>query len=228
MNIVNNCLSSNITILYKKNSSSHSTIKKINNEILSDGILISKNSTLDLNTSSTNNSFINFIKQITSKNITVKSHLPNIGYYDIVLNSVNSVNSVNKSTKFYNNYYNQNLDGLVIDENVSIEGNLFVKDDITAFSTNIPSDIRLKKNVINIINGLDIINKLRPVRFKWNKNNEEYIGFIAQEVEEVLPNLVKDIEIDGVMIKIIKEDKLLPYIVDSIKNISNRLRKYEC
>jgi hypothetical protein len=228
MNIVNSCSANNITILYKKNSISHSNITNNNNEILSDGILISKGSSLNLNISSTTNNFINFIKVSLPKKLIVKSHLPNIGYYDIAVSSTNTITSINKSNKFYNNYNNLNLDGLVINENVSIEGNFFVKGDITAFAINIPSDIRLKKNVSNITNGLDIINKLRPVSFKWNKTNEEYIGFIAQEVEEILPNLVKDIEIDGVMIKIIKEDKLLPYIVDSIKNISNRLRKYEC
>jgi hypothetical protein len=225
MNIVNNCLSSNITILYKRNSINHIDIKKINNEILSDGISLQKFCNLDIQTIS--NPFITFIKANGSKNIELKSHLPNIGYYNIGIVN-NTINTIIKSNNFYTNYNNEILNGLVINKSFSIQKDLFVKGDITAFSTNIPSDIRLKKNIINITNGLDIINKLRPVKFKWNKNNEEYIGFIAQEVEEVLPNLVKDIEIDGIIIKVIKEDKLLPYIVDSIKNISNRLRKYEC
>jgi hypothetical protein len=223
MSIVNNC-QSNITIFYKKNSSAHINVKNTTtNNILTDGITIKKSSNLDLLTST--NLFITYIKTAPQKIITVKSHIPIIGYYDITITN-NIVNSISKSNTFYPNITNI-FDGLVINKAFSVERELFVRGNITAFSTNVPSDIRLKKNVKDIKNGLTLINNLRPVKFKWNKTNNDYIGFIAQEVQEILPNLVKDIEIDGVIIKVIKEDKLLPYIVDSIKNISNRLRKYE-
>lgn len=132
------------------------------------------------------------------------------------------------SDKFYNWYDpDGSLKGLVIDDNVSIQGELEVRGNITAFANNIFSDIRLKNNVKNITNGLEIINKLRPVSFNWKKNNNESIGFIAQEIEEVLPEFVRDTRLNGETIKTIKQDKLIPYIVDSIKNISNRLKKYE-
>ena len=104
---------------------------------------------------------------------------------------------------------------------------VIVQENITAFDVTIPSDIRLKKDVKDITNGLEIINKLRPVSFNWKKNNNESIGFIAQEIEEVLPEFVRDTRLNGETIKTIKQDKLIPYIVDSIKNISNRLKKYE-
>jgi hypothetical protein len=223
MSIVNNC-QSNITIFYKKNSSTHSSIKTSSSiDILTDGITIKKSSNLDLATST--NPFITYIKTPSQNIITVKSHIPTVGYYDITITN-NIVNSITISNTFYPNITNV-FDGLVINKAFSVEKDLFVRGNITAFSTNVPSDIRLKKDVINITDGLSIINKLRPVQFKWNKTNKDYIGFIAQEVEHILPNLVKEIEIDGGMIKVIKEDKLLPYLVDSIKNISNRLRKYE-
>jgi hypothetical protein len=216
MQITNSCIGSNITIYYKKNTSLHNDIKDDN--ILTDGIPIIKSSNL---------AYLNSVYpfSIGPKKITVKSHLPAVGYYDITIENDN-INNISISDTFYP-YCHSNFEGLVINKDFSIEKELLVKGNITAFSTSIPSDIRLKKDIYNITDGLTIINKLRPVQFKWNKNNEEYIGFIAQEVEHVIPNLVKEIEIDGVMIKVIKEDKLLPYLVDSIKNISNRLRKYE-
>ena len=220
MQIKNSCIGSNITIYYKKNTNLHNSIKNNDNNILTDGIPIIKSSNL-----SYLNNVYPFSNILEAKTITVKSHLPAVGYYDITIDN-NNISNISISDTFYP-YCHSNFEGLVINKDFSIEKELLVKGNITAFSTSIPSDIRLKKDIYNITDGLTIINKLRPVQFKWNKNNEEYIGFIAQEVEHVIPNLVKEIEIDGVMIKVIKEDKLLPYLVDSIKNISNRLRKYE-
>ncbi len=62
------------------------------------------------------------------------------------------------------------------------------------------SDIRLKKNIGNFNNALSKVNELRGVTFEWRKNefpekgfnSEQQIGMIAQEVEKVLPELVKE------------------------------------
>lgn len=222
MTVTNNCDNSNIKVFYKKNTIEHNNIK-FNNKILTDGITIQKNCNLNIDISE--NDFINFTNT-SYKTIIVKSHLPNIGYYDIDINDKIVLN-IKNSDNFYNNYDDNILDGLIINKTFSVQGEVLVKGDITAFSTNIPSDIRLKKDVKEITNGLEIINKLRPVSFKWKKNNKESIGFIAQEIELILPHFVKDTKLDEIPIKTIKQDKLIPYIVDSIKNISNRLKKYE-
>tara|TARA_B100000401_G_C52659139_1_gene649292 strand:+ start:89 stop:769 length:681 start_codon:yes stop_codon:yes gene_type:complete len=224
MIVTNNCHNSNIKVFYKKNTVEHNNIK-YSSKILTDGITIQKNCNLNITTSGDN--FIDYMLNSEFKTIIVKSHLPNIGYYDININN-KIVSDIVISDKFYNNYIDDNiLDGLIINKTFSVQGEVLVKDDITAFSTTIPSDIRLKKDVKEITNGLEIINKLRPVSFKWKKNNKESIGFIAQEIELILPHFVKDTKLDGIPIKTIKQDKLIPYIVDSIKNISNRLKKYE-
>ena len=76
------------------------------------------------------------------------------------------------SDKFYNWYDpDGSLKGLVINDNVSIRKELKVRYNITAFASSMYSDIRLKNNVENITNGLEIINKLRPVSFIWKNNN---------------------------------------------------------
>lgn len=76
-------------------------------------------------------------------------------------------------------------------ENVIITsaGNLTALGNITAFS-----DIRAKENFEPVVNALDIIEKINPVWFDWktefaNGRGRE-TGFIAQEVEQVLPHLV--------------------------------------
>tara|TARA_B000000477_G_scaffold124100_1_gene130857 strand:+ start:4043 stop:4717 length:675 start_codon:yes stop_codon:yes gene_type:complete len=212
--------SPNLTIYYKINSDDHNNFNNNDDSNLTAGIELTKN----VKHSASEQQSLAFIKTNT---ITVKSHLPNIGYYDIEL--VNSIpKNIIMSDKFYNWYDpDGSLKGLVIDDNVSIQGELEVRGNITAFANNIFSDIRLKNNVKNITNGLEIINKLRPVSFTWKNNNKKTIGFIAQEVEEILPEFVRDTTLDDKIIKTIKQDKLIAYIVDSIKNISNRLKKYE-
>lgn len=213
--------SSNLTIYHKINSDDHNNFNDNDGSNLTAGIKLTKD-VLHSASKQQNLSFLN-----TTNTITVKSHLPNIGYYDIEL--VNSIpKNIIMSDEFYNWYDSDgSLKGLVIDENVSIRKELQVRDNITAFASPMFSDIRLKKNVENITNGLEIINKLRPVSFTWKNNNKKTIGFIAQEVEEILPEFVKDTTLDDKIIKTVKQDKLIAYIVDSIKNISNRLKKYE-
>ena len=55
------------------------------------------------------------------------------------------------------------------------------------------SDVNLKQNISTIADGTTVINSLRPVKFDWKaseKGNNQH-GFIAQEVETVLPDAVE-------------------------------------
>jgi trimeric autotransporter adhesin len=97
---------------------------------------------------------------------------------------------------------------------------LWATGEVTAYSA---SDIRLKKNINNIEKPLDIINKLNPVTYNWNEKAKELnssktddvdAGLIAQEVEEVLPNLVHEM---GNGYKSIDYIKVIPYLVGAIK-----------
>jgi hypothetical protein len=58
-----------------------------------------------------------------------------------------------------------------------------------------PSDARLKKDIANASYGLDEVMKLRPVTYAWNEpekhGNGRQVGLIAQEVQQVIPELVK-------------------------------------
>ena len=70
---------------------------------------------------------------------------------------------------------------LIIDSS----GNLTADGNVTAYS-----DVRLKTDIHTINDALGICGKLRGVSYKWLKNNKDGIGVIAQEVEEVLPEVV--------------------------------------
>ena len=55
------------------------------------------------------------------------------------------------------------------------------------------SDLRLKKNVEDYSGGLELINQLRPVSFNYKYGDDkQHLGFIAQEVAEVIPQSVYD------------------------------------
>jgi len=77
---------------------------------------------------------------------------------------------------------------------VDADGDGFFDRDVIAFSTTV-SDKRLKDNVKTIDNAIDKVMRLRGVEFDWNatsRKGQHDIGLIAQEVEEVLPEVVID------------------------------------
>ncbi|MBL7927576.1 MAG: tail fiber domain-containing protein [Bacteroidia bacterium] len=59
------------------------------------------------------------------------------------------------------------------------------------------SDARLKKDVVDFTDGLDALLKIRPVKFKYNNlmpnhTEQEYVGIIAQEMQEIAPYMVEE------------------------------------
>jgi hypothetical protein len=55
------------------------------------------------------------------------------------------------------------------------------------------SDERLKKNIVSIESSLDALMSLHPVKYNWRYQNDDEaksLGFIAQQVESVFPQLV--------------------------------------
>ncbi len=75
---------------------------------------------------------------------------------------------------------------------------LYLHGRIVTTEVNIPSDIRIKKNIYSIENGLTKIRLFNPVRFQYidnlKKSNKEEYGFIAQEIKNNIPNLISEIE----------------------------------
>lgn len=76
--------------------------------------------------------------------------------------------------------------------NVSITGNTSVSGSVSAQTYYHTSDERLKTSIRPFTTGPEIISKLRPVRYFWKDTSEASIGFIAQDVGEVLPEAVKE------------------------------------
>ena len=113
------------------------------------------------------------------------------------------------------------------------DGDFHADGDVTAFSATTGSDRKLKKNIRDLEGSLDKTLKLRGVKFDWKeeKRPNDQLGFIAQEVQEVLPEVVKEVE------TLTKEDEthltvnypaVVPLLVEAIKeqqSIINRLEE---
>ena len=57
------------------------------------------------------------------------------------------------------------------------------------------SSIAIKENIFDFNTTLDKINRVRPVRFNKKKSkNKKEIGFIAEELAEIFPELVENDE----------------------------------
>ena len=93
-----------------------------------------------------------------------------------------------------------------------------------ANSWNTTSDERLKKQIKTINNALEKTIKLRGVIYKWkdsNKSQKNQIGFIAQEVEKIVPEVVnKPINTDDFYS--INYANLTALLVESIKELKKQ------
>jgi hypothetical protein len=111
-------------------------------------------------------------------------------------------------------------------------GNLTCTGDIISFGS--LSDRRLKKNIEAIDKNiaLDVVSRLRGVTFDWredifneSKRNTGDIGFIAQEIEELIPEAVSEYtEINsGEVYKSIKYERLIPYLLVTIQHLLDKV-----
>lgn len=91
-------------------------------------------------------------------------------------------------------------------------GTVVFKGDVCAFS-----DIRLKENIREIESPLSLVKKLTGVRFDWKDTKKSSVGLIAQNVEEVFPELVYT-NAEGV--KSVAYDKLVAVLIEAIKELA--------
>ena len=81
------------------------------------------------------------------------------------------------------------------------------------------SDKNLKENINTIDNSLDIIEKLNAVSFNWKETGRKSYGVIAQELEEVLPELVQT---NDSGIKSVNYDGLIGILLAAVQALSKK------
>lgn len=98
---------------------------------------------------------------------------------------------------------------------------------IAARSTSITglSDISEKENIQPLETGLNEVLALQPRRFDWkNGSGQNIAGFVAQEVETVLPDLVEEYKVDEQTTKRgLKMGDMIPTLVKAIQELKAEL-----
>jgi hypothetical protein len=95
---------------------------------------------------------------------------------------------------------------------------------LTATDLNSSSDARLKKDVATVTSALDKVDALRGVTFTWKDSNVKSIGLIAQEVKEVLPEIISTDD-DGFMG--IRYTNVIGVLVEAIKELKADFEAYK-
>jgi hypothetical protein len=63
------------------------------------------------------------------------------------------------------------------------------------------SDRSLKENIVPLHDILDKVMRLTPVSFQWRSSKSESLGFVAQEVEQIFPELVNSVTLEDKAVK---------------------------
>ena len=135
-----------------------------------------------------------------------------------VLNIGNNATSSNKTSG-----------ALVVTGGVGIGGALNVGGDITAFAS---SDETLKENLVAIPNAVSKVGIITGYTFSWKADTGyDYLdsktdtGVIAQQVEALgLPGITTTRD-DGT--KAVRYDRLVPLLIEAIKELSNKVKSLE-
>ena len=97
-----------------------------------------------------------------------------------------------------------------------------------AFSTTIASDENLKDNITTITDAVTKVEAIKGVTFKWKENNSESAGVIAQDVEKILPEVVRTVSNpDGNSYKAVNYGGLTSILIEAIKDLSARIKVLE-
>jgi hypothetical protein len=116
---------------------------------------------------------------------------------------------------------------LTMDTKLSLGNNNFDCNNITAFNVTAvsfsqTSDIKLKKNIIDIpLEDINKLTQLYPKKYNMINDSNDHYGFIAQDIETVYPNLVSIY--DKKDTKSINYIELIPIMVQQINNLTNEV-----
>ena len=110
----------------------------------------------------------------------------------------------------------------VTSSGVSVTGDMTASGNVTAYS-----DSRLKTDISTINDALGTVGKLRGVNYKWLRSGQSDIGVIAQEVESVVPEVVKTTEVAGLdgmeEVKSVDYGRLVGVLINAINELKTEV-----
>lgn len=104
-----------------------------------------------------------------------------------------------------------------------VGGNLTASGSVRGDTIRATSDARVKINVTDLVGAQRAIARLRPVRFCWKKTCQGDYGFIAQEVREVIPELVSGDENKEVLS--LNYQGIIPFLVAECQALRKELEE---
>lgn len=158
----------------------------------------------------------------------------------ILFISMLTYSQVGKKTNYGKYWWNDSLffNGTVTAVSLEGTGSRAVLADASGVLSAPVSDFSVKKNIQPINYGLETIMQLNPVSFEYKDGWKNYgkgtqIGFIAQEVQNVLPNSTfitpktgkmgyNEIDLVPILVKAVQEQQ---EEIDSLKKEVNKLKR---
>lgn len=109
-------------------------------------------------------------------------------------------------------------------------GSILTTASATAYNTS--SDVRLKHAIHAITGALARVQALRPVRFRWNVDDRQDEGFLAHELQQVLPHAVTGepdaVDAQGqILPQQVDHSKIVPWLTAAVKELLARIEVLE-
>jgi hypothetical protein len=105
-------------------------------------------------------------------------------------------------------------------------GNGYFTGDVTTNGN--ASDERLKENIVPLEKGLGTVEQIKTYTFNYKDRPEDTLpGVIAQEIEQILPEVVYDIEMEDDTYKAVRYQQIVPILVNAIKELSDKVKDLE-
>ena len=108
------------------------------------------------------------------------------------------------------------------------DGDFHADGDVYAFSTTVASDENLKKDITIVGDAVSKVEAIKGVTFKWKKSDADSAGVIAQDIEKVLPEVVKTVQDpDGNQYKAVNYSGITSILIEAVKDLSARIKVLE-
>jgi len=150
--------------------------------------------------------------------VTTSTTTPSVG-----LDSTDYISWTNNTkTDFYINGNNK--------FRMEADGDFHADGDVVAYSTTI-SDERLKTGITPVTDALTKVSQLNGVEFTRKNNGQRSAGVIAQEVEKVLPQAIREKKLplqtgeEDTLYKTVEYDALHSLYIEAIKELKDMVEK---
>jgi len=174
-------------------------------------------------------------KSLTTDNQTLAlsgNFLTITGGNAVFLPFANQIWNVNGTSAFYS-AGNVGIGTANPTHKLHVNGNLAITGQIVH-----PSDERLKEGISPLSNALDIIESIEPKKYHYKSNyskqfnlpTKQQYGLLAQDVEQILPELVQDkviVAADGSEYKGLNYEQLIPILIGAIREQQNQIDNLE-